>query len=299
MNFTNEIRRDLLSVFPAGKKNMLAVLAAFMATGAARTEDGFAIVSENERVAEYVLRLAEAFGVRMEIGEVVRDPKRRKDKLTLVCSGEEAVRLLAAADSHVRKAVADRESALWYLRAAFLGGGSCTLPHGEGAKTGYHLECVFSDLTQAEYFCNQLSVYELFGKIVARGDSWIAYVKSREAISDVLSVLGANGALRRLERVSAEREENNNKNRVQNCASGNADRAAIASAAQAVAFQRLEKSGRFAALPEALRKTARARLEHPTMSLSELAALLGVSKGGLGHRLRRLMQYCSETGECK
>lgn len=269
-------------------------MAAMLSTSGALTENGFIVVSENERVAEYFQRLSEALGIRPEIREVTRDPKRRRDKITFFCGGENALYVVnetRALRAHLED---NSDAALYYLRAAFLGGGSCTLPR-DGASTGYHLECVFFTQERAEEFCDLLAGFELFGKLVPRGDTFVAYVKSREAISDVLSVLGANNALKKLDAVSAARARTNNENRIQNCMAGNADKAAIASAAQTVALQKLQESGTLQTLPEALRQTALARLENPTLSLSELALTLGVSKGGLNHRMRKLMQIYKET----
>ncbi len=290
-NFTNEIKRDLLARPPVSREGAAAALAALLSTGASRTRDGFEVVSENERVAAYFVRLAERFGVQPEIREAVRDPKRMRDKLTISCTGEGAERILGMARS-VHGNLAG-EQALCYLRAAFLGGGSCTLPH-DGASTGYHLECVFFDGARAEEFCELLASFELYGKVVMRGETYVAYVKSREAISDVLSVLGAENALKKLDAVSAAREQSNQENRIQNCMAGNADKAATASARQTLALHYLQACGALQAQPEQLRETAMARLAHPTLSLSELAALLGVSKGGLNHRMRKLMQLYGE-----
>lgn len=293
-NFTSEIKRDLLAYFPATRAGALAAMAAMLSTSGALTENGFIVVSENERVAEYFQRLSEALGIRPEIREVTRDPKRRRDKITFFCGGENALYVVnetRALRAHLED---NSDAALYYLRAAFLGGGSCTLPR-DGASTGYHLECVFFTQERAEEFCDLLAGFELFGKLVPRGDTFVAYVKSREAISDVLSVLGANNALKKLDAVSAARARTNNENRIQNCMAGNADKAAIASAAQTVALQKLQESGTLQTLPEALRQAALARLENPTLSLSELALTLGVSKGGLNHRMRKLMQIYKET----
>lgn len=292
-NFTNEIRRDLLAHPPATREGAAAALAALIATGTSLSGDGFEIVSENERVAEYFVRLTELFGARPEVREATRDPKRKRDKLTIFCGGKAAQDVLRMTHRLHAGLSDDKEAALCYLRAAFLGGGSCTLPH-VGASTGYHLECVFFTEERAEEFCELLSGFELYCKVVPRGDTFVAYVKSREAISDVLSVLGADGALRKLDAVSAARERSNNNNRIQNCMAGNADKAAIASAEQTLALRELRDDGVLATLPEALQHTAAARLEHPTLSLSELAALLGVSKGGLNHRMRKLMQIYGE-----
>ena len=293
-NFTSEIKRDLLAYFPATRAGALAAMAAMLSTSGALTENGFIVVSENERVAEYFQRLSEALGIRPEIREVTRDPKRRRDKITFFCGGENALYVVnetRALRAHLED---NSDAALYYLRAAFLGGGSCTLPR-DGASTGYHLECVFFTQERAEEFCDLLAGFELFGKLVPRGDTFVAYVKSREAISDVLSVLGANNALKKLDAVSAARARTNNENRIQNCMAGNADKAAIASAAQTVALQKLQESGTLQSMPEELRQTALARLENPTLSLSELALTLGVSKGGLNHRMRKLMQIYKET----
>ena len=294
MNFTGEIKRDLLAHFPAGKAGAAAALAAILSTCGSLKGDGFEVVSENEKVAEYFLRLLEMFGVRPELTGVSQDPKRRRDKLAFSCGGEDARRIISMTRSLREHLSEDEQTALCYLRAAFLGGGSCTLPK-DGSSTGYHFECVFSSRVRAEEYCELLSAFELFCKLVPRGEKYVCYVKSREAISDLLSVLGAESALKKLDAVSARREANNNENRIQNCIAGNADKAAIASAAQTLAMSALKEEGRLAALSPELRESAEARLTHPTLSLSELASLLGMSKGGLNHRMRKLMKLYEET----
>ena len=294
MNFTGEIKRDLLAHFPAGKAGAAAALAAILSTCGSLKGDGFEVVSENEKVAEYFLRLLEMFGVRPELTGVSQDPKRKRDKLAVSCGGEDARRIISMTRSLREHLSEDEQAALCYLRAAFLGGGSCTLPK-DGSSTGYHFECVFSSRVRAEEYCELLSAFELFCKLVPRGEKYVCYVKSREAISDLLSVLGAESALKKLDAVSARREANNNENRIQNCIAGNADKAAIASAAQTLAMSALKEEGRLAALSPELRESAEARLTHPTLSLSELASLLGMSKGGLNHRMRKLMKLYEET----
>lgn len=294
MNFTGEIKRDLLAHFPAGKAGAAAALAAILSTCGSLKGDGFEVVSENEKVAEYFLRLLEMFGVRPELTGVSQDPKRKRDKLAFSCGGEDARRIISMTRSLREHLSEDEQAALCYLRAAFLGGGSCTLPK-DGSSTGYHFECVFSSRVRAEEYCELLSAFELFCKLVPRGEKYVCYVKSREAISDLLSVLGAESALKKLDAVSARREANNNENRIQNCIAGNADKAAIASAAQTLAMSALKEEGRLAVLSPELRESAEARLTHPTLSLSELASLLGMSKGGLNHRMRKLMKLYEET----
>lgn len=290
-SFTSEIKRELLQSFPRKKENAVAEIAAFLNTACSVAPHGAVVfVSENERIAEYFLRLTDAMGVRMELGDAVCDPKRRRDKLTFYCAGGDASKLLSSAfpKSAMTHFAEDRGRAVSYLRGAFLGGGSCTLPKGE-AKTGYHLEFVFSTAQSAESFSDLLTSLDLLSKLVVRGEKHVVYCKSREIISDFLSTVGAKGALRRLNVVSSEREESNHSNRVSNCYAGNADKTAIASASQIVALRRMREDGLLASLPDALAQTADFRMQNPADSLSELAGKLGVSKSCLNHRLRKLM----------
>ena len=289
LNFTREIKRDL-PVPPQSDKEAACALAGLLATGGSvnATAPAVIFVSENERVAEYFMRLAERFGAHPEVLEAVFDPKREQDKLTLSCTGVDAERIQKAIFT-LDLAQMQEEEAAFFSRGAFLGGGSCTLPRG-GAKTGYHLEFVFPEPSDAENFVRILETMDILAKLVVRGERSVVYFKSREMISDFLSLVGASSAIKKLNEVSAAREENNRRNRVENCTAGNADRAAIASVVQVHAFSHLEKMGILDTLPKPLNETARARVNYPELSLAELAERLGITKSGLSHRLRKLMK---------
>ncbi len=300
VNFTWEVKRDLMGALPEGEKAAKATLTAMLAAGGSAFDGpGVEFVSENESVAEYFLRLAErAFSVRFEVTEATKDKKRGKDRLTLSCGGAAAARIIKETGfwrAHPKYA-ADRALAVAYVIGAFLGSGSCTLPR-DGARTGYHLEFVLPTPALAEGLRELLDSLFLVSGIVARGDRRVVYLKSREAISDFLDAVGAASALRKLSELSAVREESNNRNRVSNCYAGNADRTAIANAAQVLALEKLRDGGGWEALDETLRQTAVCRLENPALSLAELADKLKISKSGLNHRLRKLMKICAQTEE--
>lgn len=286
MNFTGEIRRDLLREFPKKECCRLALLCGALDAGGVVGDLGFS--SENEETAAYLLSLFEqAFGFAPPLLSALRDPRRGRDKLTFSETGERARSARAEICAQGPEGLADCCKKA-YLIGAFLGGGSCTLPK-EGKKTGFHLEFVFPEEEKAEKFRALLEELELIAGLTRRGERSLVYVKSREAISDFLYLAGARGALKTLEEISLEREERNGENRRENCYAGNADKAAIASAAQVVALEKLRSSGRLSALSPPLKEAAQARLEHPELSLSELSELLGVSKSCLNHRLRKLM----------
>lgn len=284
MSFTTEIKRELIRVVPEDTEGRLALLQAFFMTCGERTADGFFFVSENESVAAYILGIAERCSVRLSLTDAVRDPKHGRDKLTFSRSGDGAAE---EAERIFSQALETEDAAEAFLKGAFLGGGSCILPRGEN-KTGYHLEFVFHRLADAETFEEVFRRFLLIGGMVKRADKFVIYCKSRESIGDFLSVLGANGALRTLERTAAARDESNNRNRLENCMAGNVDRSLTVSAKQIRVLASLKKS-ELIALPPVLRETAEARIQNPTLTYTELAQLLGISKSCLQHRLRKLM----------
>lgn len=299
MNFTREIKRELAPLAPADNLCALAQFSALLFTSGSMRGGStpcFEFTSENERVVELFLGLAEQiYGIRLEVKEATLDPKRESDKLTFFYSGERARRIL----KEVNALAADRlfgDAAICYARGAFLGSGSCTLPRG-GSKTGYHLEFAFPSRTSADRFRRLLEQFELISKSLVRGERYVVYFKSREAISDFFSVVGANAAIKQLDEVSAAREESNRLNRVENCMAGNADKAAIASAEQVIALRELARCGGLMQLDEPLKSTAEARLTSPELSLKELAKKLNISKGGLQHRMRKLMEICAEKNK--
>ncbi|MGN1077658.1 MAG: hypothetical protein ACI4ST_04005, partial [Candidatus Gallimonas sp.] len=152
MNFTAKIRKELIRACPKERSACLALLAGFLDTSGAfacdrggRTE-GFSFTSEDEEVAGYFLSVAEKlFGVSMTVTEATRDPKQGRDKLTFSCSGGNAREYGEELTEYGAIQLCGDEflgiegCMRSYLIGAFLGGGSCTLPHG-GVRTGYHLE---------------------------------------------------------------------------------------------------------------------------------------------------------------
>jgi cell division protein WhiA len=86
----------------------------------------------------------------------------------------------------------------------------------------------------------------------------------------------------------------NRLNRLLNAEEANVDRTVRAADEQLQAIARLDESGALDQLPDALREAARHRRAHPDADLDDLAASLGISRSGVNHRLRRLLQIARE-----
>ena len=315
MNFTSDIKKEIISRGvkrgTVGLAERKASISAFVRTcGTIGVKDGkptFFLVSETENVAEYYMStFAKAFHTELYVTNATWDRMSGRDKLLLQCPAsktEEVLRelRLLKRDGEVREGVSARltateETKAAYIRGAFLGGGSCTLP-SEDSKSGYHLEFVFSDRQTAKDFCELLAYFELIARTTRRKESHVVYIKSKEQISDFLSVVGATNALRKFSAIVEKRDNANRKNRAQNCMSGNADKTAIAAVKQVVALQKLKTHAMWEDLNEELKALAKARLDNPSKSLQELADDFKVSKSCLNHRMRRLMDVANKVEE--
>ena len=124
----------------------------------------------------------------------------------------------------------------------------------------------------------------------------LIYFKKSEDIEDILSLCGAVKAALDIISSKVMSDVRNNANRVTNAETANLDRMARAAAEQTGAINIIVARGALCNLPFELRECAELRLANPDMSLSELRALMRepVSKSGLNHRFRRIMEIAEE-----
>ena len=107
--------------------------------------------------------------------------------------------------------------------------------------------------------------------------------------------MGAQNAAMELMQAKMVKEVRNYVNRTTNFETANIDKTASAAARQIAAIHALEKNPGLEKLPEDLREVARLRLENPEMSLREMGETLGISRSGVNHRLKRLLEMSSQT----
>lgn len=312
MNFTSDVKKELMKL-PCGKEESRAALSAYFSVCGVFAESGtgepeFFLVSETERVAEFFTGLFyNLFGERLIVSRAVKDRLSGRSRLILECprGAKNALETLelykpgAGFTVGVPQVFKENDAARRaYICGAFLGGGSITLP-ADGKKTGYHLEIAFpaeedGESAVAEEFATLAEADDLLLKCVKRGGETVAYMKSKEAISDFLSVLGAENALKKFGAFCEEREKNNNLNRAANCSSFNADKTATAAVKQVLAIEKIVAAGADTTLAAPLKELIALRLACPELSLQELADELGVSKSCLSHRMRKLTEIAAD-----
>ncbi len=180
-----------------------------------------------------------------------------------------------------------------YLRGAFLACGSVSDPEAD-----YHLEM------SVPFHKFSLDLLTLFGecgipmKHMVRKGCNVLYLKEGDAIADCLTLIGAQSASLQIYQTMMIKDIRNKVNRQNNCESANSDKTAAAAAEQIRAVMHIRDHGGLQQLPTELRELAELRLEHPEYSLRELgeASDPPVSRSGINHRLKRLMEFAAALG---
>jgi DNA-binding transcriptional regulator WhiA len=154
---------------------------------------------------------------------------------------------------------------LMEIRAAFMACGSLAA----GAH-GYHLEFVLADDRLAARLAWMLRSTGRAPKETLRKARRVLYYKDFDAIGEVLTLIGAFGAVLHLEDVRALRETKNRIHRLVNTEAANMERTAAAAAVQRRTIEFVASAYGLRRLSPALREIAELRLRHLDESLAEL-----------------------------
>lgn len=258
------------------------------------TSSAIRITTQSDAFAQRLPKLfRRAFGVKFD---VLPDPAA-EGKLTFLITDKAAIRHIldtfgcspdSAVALHINYPVLEKDCCkAAFFRGAFLAGGSVTDP----AKR-YHLELNTSHLAVHRELQALTPELNFSPRTTSRKTSYLTYFKQSDAIADFLTTIGA--PVHAMQIINARLEKNllNGVNRQYNCDVANVEKAVAAAQEQIAAINHLEGTGRLALLSDKLKETAQLRVDHPELSLSELAQLCSppVSKSCLNHRLRKLME---------
>ena len=171
------------------------------------------------------------------------------------------------------------------LRGAFLGGGSMIDPN-----KGYHLELV-SNLYSLEADLRQVFEYfELYPKVISRNGNNVFYIKESQQIENLLASIGAYAKMMEFVNVVIERDVRNSVNRRANFEAANATKVFQTALRQQNAIKKIVLEHGWQSISPELAEVAKLRMENLDMSLSEMAEKLGITKSGVNHRMRKLLQ---------
>jgi hypothetical protein len=312
-NFTEEIKNEIIEMELNSYREKLAFMSAYIRTSGSILSRGgkygFEIITENERTAEFICYLLEgSFGLTVGKANIKFDNFSGRDKLTFECVSDRAseflneLRIINIDDEGVslifgidQSLIDSDECGAAFIKGAFLGGGSCTLPDEQTySRTGYHFEIVFSNKITAGDFCELLCDCEILAKLVSRKESAVVYVKSKEVISDLLNIISAEKSLDKLNKIVELKDKTNNDNRINNCSVSNIDKTVTASVAQIKAIETISQTIGLQSLDKMLFEVAEARLADRNASMQELADRLKITKSCINHRMRKIMEIAKQ-----
>ena len=138
--------------------------------------------------------------------------------------------------------------------------------------------------------------------IRCKKNSSVIYLKSGEAICNVLTFMGAVEGSLKLFGVISSRKMRNDLNRANNCDLANINKVVDAGSKHLEAIRILESSEEYVKLSDAMKETCEMRKRYPDIGIEELGKLFSppISKSCLNHRLRKIVELSEScTGVIK
>lgn len=312
MNFGESVKKELLAK-PIKEKHckkafLCGILRGSGVLYSTESEIGLLVKLSSEEIAMTVGSLLEQlYGYEIREITVEEDRLNKKDKFTVFLSGDRAIDILS--DLEIISEGEDELSVNFdyfgkttekdccfhsFLRGLFISVGSCTVPSGKNAKTGYHMEMSFSRAETASAVSGKLAESGINAKTTRRKGGFVLYIKSVEEIKDFLAFLPAPVSVLKLTDIAIKKELLNDSNRRKNCDLGNVGRQIEAVEKQIDAIDKIEKTVGLKTLKEELLKVAVARKEYPDDTFQELADRLKITKSCLNHRLRKITKIAND-----
>ena len=310
MSFSTEAKNELTRIDSDSYEVNLAELAGIIRLSGSMQITGFRkmnikIVTELNSIARKVFKLLKHnFNINTTITVNKNQMLKRNNSYVLMVKSEmgaeqllKKVGVLENTEGFFPKAeiseelIRTVEQKKAFIRGAFLGGGSISDP-----EKHYHLEFVTNNYEFAESLKQLINSFGFNSKIVARKNNYVIYLKESEQISDLLSLMGANSALFKLQNIKIVKEMRNNVNRIVNCETANLTKAANAAVRQVDNIRVIEETIGIKSLPENLQQIALLRVENEELTLKELGEMLNppIGKSGVNHRLRKIQDIAED-----
>ncbi len=282
-SFCIEQKEELVSQMPKNGCCRRALLHGALAVCGECSQNTVILTLDNQSLARAMRALVlEFFGKEAEFV-----PKRQGERtVSISFSSPAAARYLAQITATESMAPMPKCHACtaYFLQGIFLGCGRLSSPQKQ-----YCLELLPKN--RESELNSYLAEIGIEMKRSERAGRCVLYLKNSGAIEDFFAIAMMNATAFRIMNAKIESDIRNTANRVANCETNNIEKAVAASARQIAAIEDLAKRGLLSSLSEELEKTARLRLEHRDLSLSQLAALSvpPITKPGLSHRLNKIV----------
>ena len=161
---------------------------------------------------------------------------------------------------------------------------------------GHHFEYRFRNINVANQTLQELSLFGISGKISLNEKKKVAvvYVADASTIMQILKLLGATNSLKEYKKITDYNAKVKETNREVNFETANIRKSVNAGLKQVQEIKKLVKKKSIKELDRDLQVVVKARLKYQTISLTELADKLSISKSALNHRLIKIRKLLGE-----
>ncbi|HBN38741.1 MAG TPA: DNA-binding protein WhiA [Ruminococcaceae bacterium] len=289
MSFSQDVKNELLQIEYENSCCEKALLYGLLIFGKSFSFYGISMQTENEGIAQLYKSLIKKYcNVQCDIHV---SPKGRSFSINI--EDESSCDKILGAFGHndrgslkINHANFDCQSCInAFLAGAFLSCGTVSDP-----KKDYHLEFTVPFMNLSKSLVTFLEETELSPKLSNRKGYNIVYFKGSGAIEDCLYLMGASSAMFEMMNIEIVKDFRNKANRTANCETANIEKTVKASYVHIEAIERIESTKGLDYLKKDLKEMAILRRDNPELSLAELSKLSGMSRSGVNHRLRRIVE---------
>lgn len=293
MSFSKQVKNELLKIEYENSCCEKAMLYGMCIFGKSFSSYGVGIQTENEEISKLYKRLILKYcNVKCQVKPsaharsftVMINDKAQCDKI-LKAFGHDGTGSLKINFSNFDCEGCQKA----FLAGAFLSCGTVSNPEKD-----YHLEFTVPYLNLSKSLVTLLSECDIAPKTANRKGYNIVYFKDSEAIEDCLYIMGASSAMFEMMNVEIVKDFRNKANRTANCETANIEKTVKASFEHISAIEKIKEKKGLDYLKSDLREIAVLRLDNPEASLSDLARFAGLSRSGINHRLKRIIEISKE-----
>ncbi len=295
LSYAARVREEIFSSRPFRSPHYKAFCYGLLLMGKRFDARSAVLSTEHLTVSKlYGFAVRDMIGVRPAFTEQ-KTPRGKTLYTIALTDSADLSRLMAVfghTDGRPNRALMQEDELPMFLAGVFLSCGTISDP-----THGYHLELLPPDEERCDLLFEVLSLTGYPPKSSVRRGQTVLYYKDSEPIEDLLAMMGAVKCSLELMELKIYRDLRNRANRATNCETANIDKMVRTAQKQLSEIETLRSAGVLDTLPAELVAMAQLREEHPDASLSELAALSGVSRSGVNHRLTRLSQAAARVLE--
>lgn len=293
MSFSQDVKNELLKIEYENSCCEKSLLYGMLIFGKSFSQYGISMQTENRDISELYKSLLKKY---CNVGCAVKVSPKARSYSVLIENKSDCDKILGAfghsmgGSLKINHANFDCPTCInAFLAGTFLSCGTISDP-----KKDYHLEFTVPYMNLAKSLVTFLEETELSPKQSNRKGYNIVYFKGSESIEDCLYLMGASSAMFEMMNVEIIKNIRNKANRTANCETANIDKTVKASLVQIDAIEKIESTKGLDYLNNDLREMAVLRKDNPEASLAELSRLSGMSRSGVNHRLKKIVEIAQQ-----